>query len=541
MPKFKSSTSFVLDELGIDGFSEWLSEELVSLRVEPQNRLRMRLTMEDILLQMYRNLDEGSTVSARLEMRPGRRRYRLTVEIPGKPHNPLNQVASEMGDWSSSLGAAIGMRPEYSHDNELNILRLRVPISPMNPVLKIMIAILLGILVGLLGKVLPGDWDVQLSEVLLEPTYMAWNRLLNAISAPIIFLTTLTTLLNARRIDEHGGNSLSVVLRYFALSILMVAVALLLSLPFFPLNYQDLMISPQIIRELLTNIIELIPPDIVDPFAKSNTQQLLVMAFVLGFILIKLRNWAEGLRQLAREANLVGLTLAQVVSWLVPFVTGAFLCLELWYNRYQTLLGLWIPLAISTAITVVILLGCAVVVARRRKVSPLLVLHKIWKPFVIALRTGSLDDSLSETQNSCVRLLGIDRGFTKVALPQGLVLYMPVSAIGTIVFTLFVARQFDVPTTGFWFIRAIVMAVVVFVATPPVPGANLLAYVVLFATLGIPSEALMDAMIFDIIFGILAGAANQAMLQLELITSADHFGLLDYDLLRAPMPRQSQA
>ena len=85
------------------------------------------------------------------------------------------------------------------------------------------------------------------------------------------------------------------------------------------------------------------------------------------------------------------------------------------------------------------------------------------------------------------------------------------------------------------------MAVVVFVATPPVPGANLLAYVVLFATLGIPSEALMDAMIFDIIFGILAGAANQAMLQLELITSADHFGLLDYDLLRAPMPRQPQA
>jgi hypothetical protein len=39
-------------------------------------------------------------------------------------------------------------------------------------------------------------------------------------------------------------------------------------------------------------------------------------------------------------------------------------------------------------------------------------------------------------------------------------------------------------------------------------------------------------MIFDIIFGIFAGAANQAMLQLEMITQANRFGLLDKEALR---------
>lgn len=136
--------------------------------------------------------------------------------------------------------------------------------------------------------------------------------------------------------------------------------------------------------------------------------------------------------------------------------------------------------------------------------------------------------------DSDVRLLGIDRGYSQEAAPQGFVLYMPVSAIGTIAFTIYVAQVFGVQSTVVWYVTAAIMAVVVFVATPPVPGANLLAYVVLFSTLGIPSGALIDAMIFDVMFGIFAGAANQAMLQLEMMLQADHLGLLDRERLKAP-------
>jgi len=60
-----------------------------------------------------------------------------------------------------------------------------------------------------------------------------------------------------------------------------------------------------------------------------------------------------------------------------------------------------------------------------------------------------------------------------------------------------------------------------------VPGANLLAYVVFFSALKIPKEALMDAMIFDIVFGIFAGAGNQFLLQLELLWEAKRIGLLN--------------
>ena len=85
-----------------------------------------------------------------------------------------------------------------------------------------------------------------------------------------------------------------------------------------------------------------------------------------------------------------------------------------------------------------------------------------------------------------------------------------------------------------------IFAVVLFVATPPVPGANLLAYVVFFNWLDIPSEALMDAMIFDIVFGILAGAGNQLLLQFELILQAERIGILNKKVLGQPMKKSKE-
>ena len=138
----------------------------------------------------------------------------------------------------------------------------------------------------------------------------------------------------------------------------------------------------------------------------------------------------------------------------------------------------------------------------------------------------------------CSSALGIDRTYIKSCLPQGLVLYMPVSGIGTLIFTLFAALTFQVEIDAYWYLLAMILAVMLFVATPPVPGINILAYAALFTTLGIPAEALIDAMIFDILFGILAGAGNLGMLEIETALQANRLGLLNQDKLHAPAAKR---
>ena len=72
-------------------------------------------------------------------------------------------------------------------------------------------------------------------------------------------------------------------------------------------------------------------------------------------------------------------------------------------------------------------------------------------------------------------------------------------------------------------------------ASPPVPGANLLAYAAMFSWFGIPNDAFLDAMLFDIVFGFLASAQNITMLQMETALQARRLGLLDTEILRRPL------
>ena len=108
---------------------------------------------------------------------------------------------------------------------------------------------------------------------------------------------------------------------------------------------------------------------------------------------------------------------------------------------------------------------------------------------------------------------------------------MPINVIGTLILTIFAAAQFGVEISLGWLIIAWLLAIVMFVATPPVPGANLLAYIMIFDFLGVPDVVLVDAMIFEVLFGIFASAGNQTMLLMDLIMQSDKIGLLDRHLL----------
>lgn len=518
--------TFNLDDRDIDLFSEWLDAALAERGIERKQRTRARLLMEELLLRSRDHLGEETPVTAVCD-RDFFGRPRLRIEIAGESFNPLIIVDSELGTWESSLSTAIGPTPLYSREAGRNVIRMKLPKTGMNPLIRISIAILLGVIFGFVGNAVISDAALEfVSGIFLMPLYRMWSRLLNAISGPIIFLTVVTALLNTRRIEERGGSSTQVIARYFLGSILAVALALVFTWPLFRLGYVQLEIGREFFLEVLDELLGVVPSNIFDPFLISDTAQLLFLAFAFGHILNGLGDRVDLITGLMRQANVVGLKIAGLVSRLVPIFTAILLCLEVWDGNTRLLLDLWKPLVLALAISTVVVVGMGLMVSRLVAIGARELFATLWNPFCISIKTASLDESFAAAQESCIKGLGIEEGYVKVGLPQGLVLYMPVSAIGTIVFTLFAAQALGVEGNAVWYLAAVVMAVVVFVATPPVPGANLLAYVVLFKTLGIPDQALLDAMIFDIVFGLFANAANQTMLQMTMAYQAEHLGLL---------------
>lgn len=518
----------------IDNLSEWLEQTMREMGIESKGITRVRLLMEDMLLNLQGHFGSDQEVLVTFESRFGR--TQLRIEARNKPYNPLTDHETQLGEWESILNAAIGIPTQYSYASGTNIIRLLVPTMHMNPVMKLAVFAVMGVALGVLGSTLMSDVLAKtVSGVFLEPLYEMWLRMLNAISGPIVFLTVTSTMINMQGVDAKGGDSKRGIIRYFVLSMLIVTAVTVPVGAVHPLERSQLSVDADLTRTLIGNILSVVPSNVFDPFVESNTSQLLFLAFTLGYLLMKLGNGRDTLRNAVLEANTIGLRLAGWASRLVPIFMAVFLCLKIISSQADILVGIWHPLGLSVVMSIIVMLVMLSVISIRMRVSPLLIAKKLCRPFLVAIRTGTLDQSFGEMLDSNTRLLGINRSYSQEAAPQGLVLYMPISTVGTITFTIYVAQVFGVQSTIVWYVSAIVMAVVVFVATPPVPGANLLAYVVLFSTLGIPADALIDAMIFDVLFGILAGAANQAMLQLEMILQADYLGLLDRDQLAAPL------
>ena len=517
--------TYALGGVGIDSFSEDLEAKLVQLNIERQNRLRIRLSFEESLLRFWDKFGDGKHFEVSLVKSFGKTYVQIAIEE--RVFNPLSKEENELNGWSSSLLMTAGLSQQFSYSKGINLLRIVLPAQRMNPVLKILFFILLGIVGGLIMTSAMTD-TTRIAELFFSPVFDAWIRILLAMAGPVIFFMVIATLLNMRSISEEGGDSKVVVFRFFAVSLIVGVIAATIGQLAFMADFINEPLNGAKASELLNHLFNnIIPENIFSPLIEANTPQILVMAFVLGTLLIALGQKASSVTKLVKQCNIVGLTLAEWISRLVPYFTAVLICYQILTRQTVLLISVWQPLLFSLVASILFVLGWMAYVGILKNVSVRLLIEKTLEPFLVTIKYGSLDASYGLAEQVCINKLGIEKHFTKVSLPHGLVMCMPVNVMGTLIFTLFAAKHFNVTVTPLWFIIAIILAIVLFVATPPVPGANLLAYIAIFAQLGIASHALIDAMIFDIIFGIFASAANQTLLQLELVLQADRIGLLN--------------
>ncbi len=408
----------------------------------------------------------------------------------------------------------------------------------MNAAVKLLIAVAIGLAAGFLLRAnLPGGPMAILTEDFLTPLFDLWIRILSVMSGPVIFLMVCTSVLNTGTIEEEGGSSKRVVMRYFIFSFIVALIATLACI--FILDEVFIVGSTLGIDAAgyWDAILRIVPSDIFSPLVSSNTPQILFLALVLGNGIVLIGSRANGLAGIIRQGNMVGLLMTELISRCVPYFVAVLLCMEILKNNMRTFWGMWGILLLALAVAIVIVLCVIAYVAKGRGVRFGVLFSKIWPTFLTSVRTGSLDESFGQVEFGLTRRLGIEKHYAIVSLPYGLILYMPMSVVGILSFTIFAAVQYHQDISVGWLIIAMALAVVLFVSTPPVPGANLLAYIMVFAQLGIPAPALVDAMIFDLLFGIFASAANQVLVQMDLILQAEHIGLLNKEVLRRPLKK----
>lgn len=514
----------------IDQISHVLGRFLSETKTEHATKLRIRLSVEEALLRLRDHFGQDQEIRVFIGRMLGR--YEFQVDLIGEAYNPLSLKDNEIENWSSSLLTNIGMSPTYYYSGGRNKLRLVLPHEGMNPVFKLLICVLLGTLFGLSGKTfLPLEVRMMISTSVLEPLSHLWMRTLTLLSGPLIFVLVLTTILNMGRIDVQGGDRKRVLFRYILNSVAAGVGTLLVMNLILPLTYHANNLDASQISSLLDVLFHVVPEDMINPFIEVNTAQLVFMAIVIGNGISLLRGDGDILVGIVKQFYDLGLMLADWVGTVVPFFAVSLMTLAFWNEQTRIFLHMWIPFLIFAVLSLIFSVITMLRLKLRRKVSLRMLWKKLKTSFMVTIRTGSLNEAYTYIESSCIKSLGIDRHFTKALLPSGLVLYMPVSTIELVAFSIYAAWIHHCDATFGWYFLLIFLAVVLSMASPPVAGVSLISFMTIFSQLGIPSEALVGGMIADIILGIAAGAFNQMLLQLEMLDEADRTGLVNYRVL----------
>ena len=259
--------------------------------------------------------------------------------------------------------------------------------------------------------------------------------------------------------------------------------------------------------------------------------QIIFVAVLLGVAMLVMGSKTAAVASFVEQANYLIQLIMGVVSSLIPFfVFGSILNMIL-SDNFSALVESYklIPLMILGDVLVLVIYVATLCI--KQKVSPTVLIKKLFPTFLIGLTTASSAAAFATNVECCEKDLGIDKKIINFGIPLGQVVFMPGAAILFLAAGLCMAEVYGIAISLSWLITALRIIVVLAVAAPPVPGGALTCYTILFLQLNIPAEAIAIVIALNVVLEFVATAVNLSCLQMELVELSASLDMLDREKL----------
>ena len=512
---------------GIDAAGEAAYGFLTAAKVEHKNAIRVRLALEEALLR-YR--DEGTAEGFTLRCRRRFGAPRVELSLPGAPLDPLAEADQPDSGALTGMMAHMGLAPLWQHKNGVN----RVLFTPKQKKRSLMgsmlTALVLAVVLGHLCRLLPEAVRLGLLDKLVTPVFDTFMGFLTAISGPMIFLSVTWGICCIGDVASFGRIGRRMIAAFILLTFILAAISGAAMLPFFPLAAGGgQAFDPS---ELMDMVLDIVPNNFFTPFTEGNPLQIIFVAVLIGVTLLLLGEKASVAATFVEQSNYVVQLIMEAVSTLIPvFVFGSVFRMFLG-DGFRLLARSYKIIPVMVLGLVVVMVCSLALVCLRWKVRPVTILKKTMPTFLIGLSTASSVAAYPANQECCEKRLGIHEKITRFGIPLGQIIYMPGAAVQLLVSGLCMAEIYDVPITPAWLLTALFICVMLAIAAPPVPGAPLTCYTLLFTQLGVPMEAVAVMTALNVILEFLSTAANLICLQMALTDLGGSLEMLDVETLR---------
>ena len=498
-------------------------------KVDRKDALKLKLAAEEVLLTYQRKLGEDTKFELYLEKRMAR--PRVVLRIAGVSCDPFADLSEE--DWIlHNLMEKMGTAPVWNYRRSCNeVVLIAGKKKKLSSLVKIVIAVALGIGLGMLARLLPGTLAHEISETWMAPVQNVLMGFLSCLAALFVLLSVTSGICSMGDVSTFNRVGRSLILRLLFALLIDVVLAAVFAPLFFGLSGGEA--GKAAFSTLWQMLLNIIPTNIIETFATGNTMQIVFMAMFASVILLVMGPGAQQLVEIIGQLADLLQQLIQYVIELMPIVVFVSL-----FRMNAD--GDFSPILSAYKYPLIVLLFCAVylavrvlIVSLRYHISPRLLVKKLLPTFWIALSTASSYAALPDNLDICENKLGIDKQLVNVGIPLGQTIYMPGSAFTMLTAVLCCAQIFNVPISFSSYLILTVTTYIVSIATPCIPGAMLSLFALVMTQMGIPSDAMVIIIALDAITDRINTGNDAAGIQLQLIDIAESLAMLDKEKLRS--------
>lgn len=365
---------------------------------------------------------------------------------------------------------------------------------------KILIALLLGIIAGIIVYSLPGGTfkdDILINGV-FQLTGQIFLRSIMMVVVPLVFISLVSgaaSMGDIKKLGRVGGKTVGFYLATTAIAIIISLVIGFLIKPGIGLNMGAIEAIETTASDkvpLVQILYEIIPRNPIQAMADGNMLQIIVFAILTGMGISLLGERGLSLLKLFDDLNELVMKLVSIIMLFAPIGVFGLIGKTFATVGYAAL----VPLSkYIIAVYIGLIIHATIVYGSMFKIfTKGLSITTFYKKFLpamsVAFSTASsgatLPVSLDITQNE----LGVSKDIAAFTIPLGSTINMDGTAIMQGVATFFVAQVYGIPVTFAMLLTVVLTATLASIGTAGVPGAGALMLAMVLQSVGLPLEGI---------------------------------------------------
>lgn len=366
----------------------------------------------------------------------------------------------------------------------------------MNLSVKIIIALVLGAITGILLNVFAPDLFPPLDKYLFSPVGKIFISLITMLVVPIVFISIALGTAGLGDPKKLGRIGLKTISYFLVTTSVAIIIGLGLAYLLEPGNAgtfetEGLEYSSEEAPPISDTLLNIVPTNPIQSFAEANMLQIIVFAIFVGFALAMLGTKVDKVQELLEQGNEIMMYLVNLVMKFAPYGTFALLASAIGTQGLDAIkaMGLYmIVVVLALVIHGLFTYGSTILLLAKQ--NPI----KFFKGFApamgVAFSTSSSNATLPVSMSVAQKNLGVPKAISSFVQPLGATINMDGTAIMQGVATVFIAQVYDVNLSLTALLIVVMTAVLASIGTAGVPGVGLIMLAMVLSSVNLPVEGI---------------------------------------------------